>query len=48
MTDSEKHEVWVALRAVSDAINEIEKQTNRQTLHGYCPYSKRKMGNAPF
>lgn len=32
MTDSEKHEVWVALRAVSDAINEIEKQTNRQIL----------------
>lgn len=36
MTDLERSAAWKLLRAVVNAVKEIEKQTNRQILFTYC------------
>ena len=36
MTDLERSAAWKELRAVVNAVKEIEKQTNRQILFTYC------------
>lgn len=36
MTDSERSAVMKALKSISNAVKEIEKQTNRQILLTYC------------